>query len=493
MSPAVSRPAVSPAVSPAPARRRRLAAALAAGATATALAIVSPQPSSAAPDGLLDGGEPGPARAGSIPVTLITGDRVLLATAADGTPSAVVQGDADHYTRRYGDDLYVIPMEAQPALAADRLDLELFNVTGLVEQGYDDEQSESLPLIVEGDVPQTRGPATVQVQADLESIDATAVAVDKEDLGAAWDQLVGGTRRGAGSVDKIWLDARVQGSRVDLDPATGVEQTGAPKAWDRGYDGAGTTVAVLDTGYDAEHPDLAGQVTEARDFTGQGVDDTDGHGTHVAATVAGSGAADASKTGMAPGADLLIGKVLGFGGGQTSWIVAGMEWAVAQEADVVNMSLGSQQPTDCTDPMAQAAAALTEQSETLFVIAAGNSGARETVSSPGCVEGVLTVGALDGEGETAGFSSRGAVLGEPRGQARHRGPGRRHHVGAGRQPRRDPLHRDVRYVDGVTARRRRCCAGLPGSSRLDRPTCQGRAGEPGEALPRGHRLRPRRR
>ena len=402
-------PAVSPAVSPAPSRSRRLAATLAAGAAATALAIVSPQPSSAAPDGLVDGGRPGPA--GSIPVTLITGDRVLLATAADGTPSAVVQGDGDHYTRRYGDDLYVIPTEAQPALAADRLDLELFNVTGLVEQGYDDEQNESLPLIVEGAIPQTRGPATVQVQADLESIDATAVAVDKGDLGAVWSQLVGSTRRGAGSVDKIWLDARVQGSRVHLDPATGVEQTGAPKAWGHGYDGAGTTVAVLDTGYDAEHPDLAGQVTEARDFTGQGVDDTDGHGTHVAATVAGSGAADASKTGMAPGADLLIGKVLGWSGGQTSWIVAGMEWAVAQEADVVNMSLGSQQPTDCTDPMAQAAAALAEQSETLFVIAAGNSGARETVSSPGCVEGVLTVGALDGDGETAGFSSRGAVLG----------------------------------------------------------------------------------
>ena len=115
---------------------------------------------------------------------------------------------------------------------------------------------------------------------------------------------------------------------------------------------------------------------------------------------------------MAPGADLLIGKVLGSDGGQTSWIIAGMEWAVAQGADVVNMSLGSDAPTDCTDPMSQAAAALTEQTKTLFVVAAGNSGARETVSSPGCVEGVLTVGAVDDEGETAGFSSRGAVLGD---------------------------------------------------------------------------------
>ena len=222
---------------------------------------------------------------------------------------------------------------------------------------------------------------------------------------------MGARSRAGGSAEKVWLDAKVEGSDVDLDPATGVEQTGAPRAWDRGYDGTGTRVAVLDTGYDAEHPDLADHVAAAQDFTGQGVADTNGHGTHVASTIAGDGTADASRTGMAPEAELLVGKVLGFSGGQISWIVAGMEWAVAQDADVVNMSLGSDLPTDCTDPMAQAAAVLTEQTSTLFVVAAGNSGARETVASPGCVEGVLTVGAVDEDGETAGFSSRGAALG----------------------------------------------------------------------------------
>ena len=391
-------------------RRRALATVV---ALLCGVATLSAVPGSAAADedGLLPGGPTVAAPQAPVPVTLVTGDRVLLSTAADGTPSGVISSDGDHYLRRIGDDLYVIPVEAEAALAADVLDLELFNVTGLVEQGYDDEHSQALPLIVEGALPRTRGAETLQVEAELDSIDATAVTVDKQDLDAAFDQLVGARSRAGGTSEKVWLDAKVEGSDVDLDPATGVEQTGAPKAWARGYDGTGTRVAVLDTGYDADHPDLADQVVEAQDFTGQGVADTAGHGTHVASTIAGDGSADASRTGMAPGAELLIGKVLGWDGGQISWIVGGMEWAVAQDADVVNMSLGSDAPTDCTDPMSQAAAALTEQTKTLFVVAAGNSGARETVSSPGCVEGVLTVGAVDDKGETAGFSSRGAVLG----------------------------------------------------------------------------------
>jgi subtilisin family serine protease len=388
---------------------------MAAGAVVAAAALGVPQPAAAAPNHSIVGDTPAPPSSPATAVTLITGTQVLVSTAADGTPSAVVKSSSDHYSRVVGEDLYVIPVEAQSALAADRLDIELFNVTGLIEQGYDDASSETLPLIVEGSVPRTRGAASLAVEANLQSIDATAVSVEKDRLRATYPQLLGTNARSASTVGKVWLDAKVESSAMELDPATGVGQTGAPKAWRLGFDGTGTKVAVLDTGYDPEHPDLAGRVIAAQDFTGQGDPaDRDGHGTHVASTIAGTGAADASKVGMAPEAGLLVGKVLGFGGGQTSWIVGGMEWAVAQGADVVNMSLGSSQPTDCTDPMAQAAAALSEQAKTLFVVAAGNSGARETVSSPGCVEGVLTVGAVDSEGETAAFSSRGSVLGDHR-------------------------------------------------------------------------------
>ena len=79
---------------------------------------------------------------------------------------------------------------------------------------------------------------------------------------------------------------------------------------------------------------------------GETVQDGNGHGTHVASTIAGSGAAsDGAEKGVAPGAELLVGKVLGDGGfGEDSWVIAGMEWAAAQGAEVVNMSLGGSSP-----------------------------------------------------------------------------------------------------------------------------------------------------
>ena len=76
---------------------------------------------------------------------------------------------------------------------------------------------------------------------------------------------------------------------------------------------------------------------------GEDTVDRNGHGTHVASTIAGTGAAsDGLNKGVAPGADLVVGKVLDENGqGQDSWVIDGMEWAAqAQDADVVNMSLG---------------------------------------------------------------------------------------------------------------------------------------------------------
>ncbi|WP_197322314.1 S8 family serine peptidase, partial [Saccharomonospora sp. NB11] len=124
--------------------------------------------------------------------------------------------------------------------------------------------------------------------------------------------------------------------------AESVPQIGAPEAWDSGLTGEGVRVAVLDTGIDADHPDLADAVVEAEDFTGSGnTDDGQGHGTHVAATILGDGSAsDGRYRGVAPDAELVVGKVLDDDGfGQESWILAGMEWA-AENASVVNMSLG---------------------------------------------------------------------------------------------------------------------------------------------------------
>ncbi|GAB3619866.1 S8 family serine peptidase [Glutamicibacter endophyticus] len=347
-------------------------------------------------------------------VTLINGDTILVSTTAEGHPSAILPGGRDYFTRIVNEDLYVVPADAQTLIASGQLDVELFNVTGLIRQGYADAESETLPLIMQGTTSTFARTTGLDVVATLESIDATAMSLTKETAAQSYAQLLGPQALSTKAVKKIWLDARMAPNEVALDPATGVAQSGAPDAWDLGFTGDGTKVAVLDTGYDSGHPDLTDQVAAAKDFTGEGIEDRQGHGTHVASTIAGSGAADPTKAGMAPDSDLLIGKVLGAYGGQTSWIIEGMEWAVAQEADVVNMSLGSTEPTDCTDPMALASEKLSAQSKTLFVVAAGNSGLRETVSSPGCAEGVLTVGAVDAQGDPADFSSRGATLGEHR-------------------------------------------------------------------------------
>lgn len=176
----------------------------------------------------------------------------------------------------------------------------------------------------------------------LESLDARSLRVADDDLGRFWKTLNPGGKSDAARAavaPRVSLDGKV---KATLDRSTA--QINAPAAWKAGYEGQGVKVAVLDTGVDANHPDLAGRVAEAKDFSGSpSTDDHFGHGTHVAATVGGTGAASSgTRRGVAPRADLLIGKVLGDDGfGSESSVIDGMEWAASQHAKVVNMSLGS--------------------------------------------------------------------------------------------------------------------------------------------------------
>ena len=188
----------------------------------------------------------------------------------------------------------------------------------------------------------------------LPSIDGAAVSLDSEGaltLGAAL--LRSDPSSVLPGVEKIWLDGPMSAA---LDES--VPQIGAPAVWEQGYDGTDVTIAVVDTGIDETHPDLAGRVVAAEEFSETGsTTDVLGHGTHVASIAAGSGAAsDGQYTGVAFGADLVNAKVLDDDGfGQESWVIAGMEWAaIEQDADVINMSITGG-PSDGTDPVSQVA------------------------------------------------------------------------------------------------------------------------------------------
>ncbi|MET9880817.1 S8 family serine peptidase [Actinacidiphila glaucinigra] len=367
---------------------------------------------------------------GSTPrtVTLVTGDRVTVTPGSDGPATVTVaapNGDRANVRVSSKDgDVYVVPAAAERHLAAGLLDEALFNVTRLVADGYDDSRSRGLPLILSYSSDSLRKkdlaslPEGATGARTLTSIDSTAVTQSHGRAADFWAELTQatsaarGTAAGepslSGGVRKVWLDGKVKATLE-----SSVAQIGAPDAWARGNTGKGVDVAVLDTGYDSEHPDLAGAVASSRSFIPyEDVVDRNGHGTHVASTIAGSGAAsDGKEKGVAPGAELHVGKVLdNSGSGADSWVIAGMEWAAREtKARVISMSLGGFAPDDGTDPLSQAVNALSAETGALFTIAAGNNGENgaSTVASPGSADAALTVGAVDSTDTVASFSSRG--------------------------------------------------------------------------------------
>ncbi|GAA1566678.1 S8 family serine peptidase [Actinomadura kijaniata] len=396
-------------------RRRRgtaaslLGAALAAGALVavpTGGAVAAPGAASPLPTGR------------SWKVTLLTGDVVTLRT-VKGRRAPLVTTErargrgarAFHTTIRPDGHVVVIPGDVA-RLVGKVLDPGLFDVTSLIEQGYDDARSRDLPLIVRRDggvrARAALGGALTEGR-ELRSIGAVAARQPK---GQAFRVGAALSARRAVGVRHVWLDRRVRATALPTVAAPRLDrnltQIGAPAAWKAGATGNGVKVAVLDTGADTSHPDLKDRVAEARNFSeAKDAVDRHGHGTHVAATVAGTGrASGGARRGVAPEAGLLVGKVLDDQGyGSDSNVIAGMEWA-APRARIVNMSLGGG-PTDGTDPLSKALDGLAARHGTLFVVAAGNDGGIGSVGAPGTADSALTVGAVDEADALAGFSSRG--------------------------------------------------------------------------------------
>lgn len=180
----------------------------------------------------------------------------------------------------------------------------------------------------------------------------------------------------------------------------GIQLIQAPTIWGE-TKGKGVKVAVLDTGCDSKHPDLQERIIGGRNFTDDDrsdptiFQDYNGHGTHVAGTIAAQ-QNDKGVIGVAPEASLLIVKVLNRNGsGQYEWIIKGINYAIEQKVDIISMSLGG--PNDMPELYEAIKKAVTNN--ILVVCAAGNEGdgddSTDEFAFPGQYNEVISVGSIN--------------------------------------------------------------------------------------------------
>jgi subtilisin family serine protease len=226
----------------------------------------------------------------------------------------------------------------------------------------------------------------------------------------------------------------------------------ADQAWAAGYDGSGTTIAILDTGVDASHPFLAGKVVNeacysstsnvSRTTCPNGLDEQIGpgsaipcsvfeclHGTHVSGIAAGNGdQAGQTFSGVAKGAQLMAvqvfseitdtqacGGAAACAGAFSSDIIAGLErvYTVAQSLNVVavNMSLGGASfATPCDNQPYKPAIDNLRSIGVATVVAAGNSGSGNTLASPACISTAISVGSTDKSNQVSSYSDVASFL-----------------------------------------------------------------------------------
>lgn len=206
-------------------------------------------------------------------------------------------------------------------------------------------------------------------------------------------------------------------SSIEPTPPTtyGINMIDAPEVWSNyATTGEGTTVAVLDSGVEPDHPDIDLYTNNSTDPTypggwaefdkegnkviGSTPYDSGDHGTHVSGTVAG-GNASGTQIGVAPDVRLIHGKVAEGQSGTLAGVFAGMQWAMDNDADVVTLSLGSEPTPVWIDPVE------TLVDAGIVVVASSGNIGDGTSSSPGNLYSVVGTGAVDETRAVAFFSS----------------------------------------------------------------------------------------
>jgi subtilisin family serine protease len=269
-------------------------------------------------------------------------------------------------------------------------------------------------------IEQTRGAAALRAPADVDGTrqferleHLNIVVADLTDAEAAAMRHQRGIRR-------IELDREVRmlgrtmttTSRFSNAQNTpyGITLVRAPQVWPV-TQGEGVKVGVIDTGMDYNHPDLKDRYKGGFDFVANDSDpmDENGHGTHVAGTVAGS---DNGKgvVGVAPKADLYALRVLDAkGSGNLSNIIKAIDWAIDHKLNIISLSLGSSESSDVEEAAFKKAA----DAGVLAIAASGNAYGEmgvDGLSFPAGYNTVISVGAIDRNSAIADFSQRGADL-----------------------------------------------------------------------------------
>jgi aqualysin 1 len=186
-----------------------------------------------------------------------------------------------------------------------------------------------------------------------------------------------------------------------------LDQAGLPldKTFTNRATGAGVSAFVIDTGVLPSHQELSGRVASGYSAVndGRGTEDCNGHGTHVAGTIAGS------TYGVAPGAKIVPVRVIGCtGSGTSSGVIAGIDWVTAHRSgpSVANMSLGGQTSQALDDAVNRAISA-----GVTFAVAAGNENQDACKTSPARVPRAITVGAsTNGDSRDTSYSNYGSCL-----------------------------------------------------------------------------------
>src|SRR5690606_17443259 len=258
------------------------------------------------------------------------------------------------------------PTEKVIIVFKDKVDEELVeNVNGDVEQ-----VSRNIPVLT-GEIPAA---AVDLIERDK---DVVAVEIDQE----------------------ITINGQIQ--------TWGIEKVNAMKAWNENFTGAGSKIAVIDTGI-SPHEDLV--VAGGVSFTSytKSYEDDNGHGTHVAGII-GAKNNEVGIVGIAPDASLFAVKVLNNEGtGFLSDIISGIDWAITNKRNISNLSLGAPQ-----DSLALKQAVERAYSKGILVVAsARNSGSAEgsgdTVMFPAKYDSTIAVSALDSLNNRGQFSATGA-------------------------------------------------------------------------------------